>query len=222
MESPYLPRSVFGDDFEHVYEPAEDTFLLLDALENDLASLKKHAFVSMECGSGSGSVITALSKSLSENSSNRIMFATDINMRACKTSMKCARYHGQNHLQVIRTNLAEALVDRLKNCVDLLVFNPPYVPTTQSEIESGSEEPIYFSWAGGQNGRASTDRFVQEYIPQLISKPNGTAYLVALDQNNIDYLRTVLIKQNISGSVVMQRRAGIEYLSVIKYVWLTT
>ena len=28
------------EDFEHIYEPAEDTFLLLDALEKDIQTLK--------------------------------------------------------------------------------------------------------------------------------------------------------------------------------------
>lgn len=216
-----MPRSIFEDDFEHVYEPAEDTFLLLDALEKDLESLKKNAIVCLECGSGSGTVITALSKSLIEESIDRVMLATDINMRACETSRKCARHHGQNHVQFIGTDLAAALADRLENSVDLLIFNPPYVPTSEDEIQSGSDRPIYLSWAGGQSGRALTDRFLEDYVPRLLSKPNGAAYLVAIDQNDIDHLLTALSQHEIRGTVAIQRRAGSENLSVIKYVWIT-
>ena len=47
-------------EFEHVYEPAEDTFLLMDALTKDAAELRAlpEGFVSLEIGAGSG-IITA-------------------------------------------------------------------------------------------------------------------------------------------------------------------
>lgn len=45
------------EDFEHIYEPAEDTFLLLDALEKDIQtfqSLKWVDNVAFRCGVGMG------------------------------------------------------------------------------------------------------------------------------------------------------------------------
>lgn len=218
METPYLPNSVFGEDFEFVYEPAEDTFLLLDALEKDLPTLKDRVFVCLECGSGSGTVITALAKSLPPNI---LMIGTDINFRACQTSKKCARYHNQSSIQIVNTDLAESLVDRLENKVDLLIFNPPYVPTSINETEANSINKINLSWAGGSDGRQLIDKFLKDYVPRMLSMPDGVVYLVALDKNNIHELLNYYssTEYNIKGSVVNERKAGIERLSIIKYEW---
>lgn len=217
METPYLPLSLFEKDFEKVYQPAEDTFLLLDALEKDLDYLERSGNVCLEVGSGSGTIITAMSKTLK---GPRLMIATDVNPEACKTTKKCAIYHNQRDIQIIRTNLAESLVDRMRHQVDVLIFNPPYVPTDPEEKLETSKE-IQLSWAGGDRGRRLTDQFLRTYVPQMMNKPNGVAYLIALEQNNVPELLDFLAKDHkIQGSIVIQRKAGLEMLFVIKYSWI--
>ena len=74
-------------DYDQVYEPAEDSFLLLDALEKDLKELKlKKPLFAVEIGCGSGIISTAIQLKLPET----FFFVTDINRHACTATQATA------------------------------------------------------------------------------------------------------------------------------------
>ena len=53
------------------------------------------------------------------------------------------------------------LAQRLWHSVDILLFNPPYVPTDNEEVtEAQSGRNITRSWAGGQDGMQVTNVFL--------------------------------------------------------------
>jgi release factor glutamine methyltransferase len=59
-------------------------------------------------------------------------------------------------------SLALPLFARLKHSVDILLFNPPYVPTVIAEVENAQgTADIEGSWAGGIDGMHVTDIFLQ-------------------------------------------------------------
>lgn len=62
--------------------------------------------------------------------------ATDLNPTAAKTTAKCAEHNKAPPINVITTNLADCLKERIDNMVDVLIFNPPYVPTSDREVRS--------------------------------------------------------------------------------------
>ena len=61
------------------------------------------------------------------------------------------------NVDVIRTRFVDGLQDFLRNKVDILIFNPPYVPTPSEEINSIGIEA---AWAGGVDGREIIDLFI--------------------------------------------------------------
>ncbi|KAJ7102308.1 S-adenosyl-L-methionine-dependent methyltransferase [Mycena belliarum] len=205
-----------AEDYEHVYEPAEDTFILLDALEQDAEELTSmRALVSLEIGSGSGCVSSFLSSIIGPSAV--LYLCTDINPRACDCSTATGRQN-KVPLELVNTSLADNLLARLHKSVDIVLFNPPYVPTVHHEASVAQvNRDIGGSWAGGHDGMQITDRFFPQ-VDSLLA-PHGRFYLVAVAQNNIPHIQQRMQQDYGMGSkVVLQRRAGREHLSVIRFM----
>lgn len=199
-------------DFPNVYDPCEDTFLLLDALEADLQLLKglKPEIV-IEIGCGSGVVINFLSKHLNSADVRPLFVATDINPEACRATRRTAESNG-NQVEIVNCDLLAPLADRLERQVDVLVFNPPYVVTERGEIGSKSIEA---AWAGGRDGREVMDR-VFPLLDRFLS-PSGVFYLVCIKPNNVDDIQSVLRRLGFDMHVVLNRKAGIENLFILRF-----
>ncbi|XP_029876647.1 methyltransferase N6AMT1 isoform X1 [Aquila chrysaetos chrysaetos] len=196
--------------FRDVYEPAEDTFLLLDALERDAARLRQaRVEICLEIGSGSGVVSTFLASSIIGSSA--LYICTDINPMAAYCTLETALLNNV-HLQPVITDLVKGLSPRLNGKVDLLLFNPPYVVTPSEEVESRGIEA---SWAGGRKGREVMDR-VFPLVPDLLS-PGGLFYLVTIKENNPDEILETMKKGGLEGTRVLSRQAGQEMLTILKF-----
>ncbi|NWT38755.1 HEMK2 methyltransferase, partial [Chroicocephalus maculipennis] len=196
----------FGD----VYEPAEDTFLLLDALERDAVRLREAGIeICLEIGSGSGVVSTFLASSII--GSNALYICTDINPTAAYCTLETALLNNV-HLQPVITDLVKGLSPRLNGKVDLLLFNPPYVVTPSEEVGSHGIEA---SWAGGKKGREVMDR-VFPLVPDLLSR-GGLFYLVTIKENNPDEILETMKKWGLEGTRLLSRQAGQEMLTVLKF-----
>ena len=214
METPYLTH-ITSEDFKYVYEPAEDSFLLLDALEADLPKLRSDKpAICTEIGSGSGVIITAVAKALPETA----CFAIDVNPRACDVTTRTAAKNGAN-LNVINMNLLNGF---RSNVIDVLIFNPPYVVTPDEEIdsyESPKDNPfndnIIKSWAGGTDGRLIMDR-VFDAMDSILS-PNGTAYILVIEENKPKEIIANMKTKGFCGSIMAERRIRGEHLFVIRF-----
>lgn len=63
--------------------------------------------------------------------------ATDINPEALECTRRCSEINLGNSsqaIQTVQTSLTGALEERLERSIDLLIFNPPYVPTVDEEV----------------------------------------------------------------------------------------
>lgn len=171
------------DDYEHVYEPAEDSFILLDALEADASVLRAaKPALALEIGSGSGIASTFIATMFPPG--EVCVLSTDINNHAADATRRTGDAN-KVALNPILANLVDPLQQRVAGKIDLLVFNPPYVETENDEMTATQAgRDIGGAWAGGSFGMQVTN-LVLERIPTLLA-PGGRFYLVAIHQNKPD------------------------------------
>jgi release factor glutamine methyltransferase len=252
---PSLDHLTF-QDYQNVYEPSDDTYLLLDALQyefgqggNDGEEGQCHFYSIAEqqgsfrvleigCGSGVPSVFFRMQwrkqqeeteTDASTGASKRqrqparlISLVTDINPRALQVTKETAIKNSSNNsneldtLEAIQCDLATALLPRLAGQVDVILFNPPYVPTPDTEVGGSGIEA---SWAGGVHGRRVVDRAVEQ-IAQLLRRPSGVLYLITVDDNMPVELAGRFREHGLSMKPLFRRRVHNEYLTVQKITWI--
>ncbi|XP_055995752.1 methyltransferase N6AMT1-like [Ostrea edulis] len=199
-----------SDDFSFIYEPAEDSFLLLDALEKDCERVRcVRPDICLEVGCGSGICITFLATMLKSSPSS--YFCTDINYKAAEIATQTGKQNGVHILPLI-TDLVGGLDLRLKGHVDILLFNPPYVVTPEAEVGSRGLEA---AWAGGESGRTVIDRFLPK-VPDLMSQ-KGLFYLVVIKENKPEEIERVMYDKGFHMETVLSRQTGPELLSVLRF-----
>lgn len=66
-------------------------------------------------------------------------------------------------LEPLVASFAGPLTSRLEHAVDILVFNPPYVPTYNEEMDAAQHDTgISGSWAGGADGMQVTNTLLRQ------------------------------------------------------------
>lgn len=196
-------------NFDNVYEPAEDSFLLIDTLSspsevkflNERFSCHCSAPVLLEVGTGSGVVlgfVTSWAKKLFGRR-DILAFGTDVNRRASQataTTVLTAVATANKPDEATSAIWGDAILSDLTSCirpgdVDVLIFNPPYVPTEDlpeilpAEFGSDFERDSHLlslSYAGGDEGMETTNRLLDQ-LPSILSPERGVAYVLLCAQN---------------------------------------
>ncbi len=147
-----------------VYEPAEDSYLLLESVLKENVKGKK----ALEVGSGCGLIAVELALRGAD------VTAVDVNPVAVENTLINAVKHGVRVI-AFESNLFE----KVRGKYDLIVFNPPYVPTEKNE----KKDLLSLSWDGGVDGSAVIRKFLSKFKGFLAG--NGKCFLLVSSKNNI-------------------------------------
>jgi release factor glutamine methyltransferase len=212
--------------YDTIYEPAEDSYLFLDTLSSSSETTWLHSRFSSsqppapapflaELGPGSGVIIAFLTAHARTIFGTEILsLGVDVNPHAClatRTTAETAlteenRSGAGGAGSVYLSSLTGDLTTPLRpGEVDILVFNPPYVPTdsvptfpaTQAGHGSGgkvtfeeSSHLLSLSYAGGTDGMEVTNRLLAQ-IPDILSQ-RGVAYVLFCRGNKPEEVKTCI------------------------------
>jgi release factor glutamine methyltransferase len=197
VEIEYRKARVKLGDTDQVYEPAEDSFLLADAALMEA----EPGMQILEVGTGSGFVSAVLLANLK----NIRLLATEINPYAAR----CAITNG---VEVIRTDLFRGLkpVSSEKR-FDLILFNPPYLPTSWEEKVPGW---LNYAFDGGVSGRETLFRFLDEVRAYL--NPGGKILLLISSITGFEAVREKMIGLGFEVDIVARKKVSFEELLVVR------
>ena len=175
-----------------VYEPAEDTYLLLKAA---MAEARDSDSV-LEIGCGKGLISRKLAPRVRE------VLATDINPLA----VSMLREYG---IPVVRADLFRGI----KAKFDMVIFNPPYLPTSEEEKTPGW---MNYALDGGESGRETIERFFDDLGPHLT--PGGRALILLSSLTGISTVEELAVNLGLEVRQIAVERYFFELLYVFKVV----
>ena len=181
-------------DASQVYQPAEDTFLLIRAA---LAEVKPEDSV-VEIGTGSGAVASAVQAVAPKT------IGVDINPHAV------AYARAVNGVQTVRSDLFSALSGKF----DLILFNAPYLPTLPEER---IDDWLEYALDGGVSGRDVIERFLPQAVSHLTD--SGRILLLISSLTGLSETESLCAEHGCSSAVCAEEEVeGGEMLYVMKIV----
>lgn len=197
VEIEYKKARIKLGDNDLVYEPAEDSFLLADtALKEAEPGMRI-----LEVGTGSGFI----SAVLKANIPNIWLLATEINPHAAL----CAKKNG---VEVIHADLFRGIkIKAPESRFNLILFNPPYLPTSGEERVPGW---LNYAFDGGKSGRETLDRFLEEVRSYL--RPGGKILVLISSITGFEAVKEKMRKLGFEVEVMGRTKVSFEELLAIR------
>lgn len=177
-------------DPSQVYQPEADTYLLLDAARGEVRPGDRV----LEVGTGSGFIAAAMRKGART-------IATDINPHAAIAAQK-------QGVDVIRGNL----LDPIRGKFDLILFNPPYLPT---EPHERIDDWLEYALDGGPSGRETLERFAADV--KRVLAPGGRILILISSLTGPDEVKTLFKTHGFRADQVREERVEDETLFVFRF-----
>jgi release factor glutamine methyltransferase len=146
-----------------IYEPREDSYLLLDEILK-----QKKIDNALDMGTGSGILALELAKYVKN------VVAVDINKKVIMELNKITKNSRIKNIKVVNSNI----FSKVSGKFDLIVFNPPYIPTDKIE---------FIDLDGGKNGAEIIEKFLKD-AGKYLKEKGKILFLTSSLNKNIEKL----------------------------------
>ena len=179
-------------DPSQIYPVREDTLLLLGAAIAEAGPLDRV----LEIGTGSGYIARHLVGKAA------LIVATDVNPHACRAAASPG-------IGIARADLTAGIRGKF----DLVLFNPPYLPTGPEErLDDWLEKAL----DGGESGRDVIARLLPE-LPRVLA-PGGRVLLVISEGTGVDEVLHLFTEAGLPAGIFRRERFEGEDLLVLKAI----
>jgi release factor glutamine methyltransferase len=175
-----------------VFRPPSDSWLLVRCIAAE--ELPRSASALDLC-TGSGVLALAAARAGAER-----VIAVDISRRAVLATRLNAALNGLS-VRAVRGDLFEPVAGQR---FELIVSNPPYVPSADGALPSHG---LSRAWEGGADGRAFLDRICAQAAGHL--RPGGVLLLVHSSVCGEQQTRDALREQSLEVSLVQRERGAL-------------
>jgi len=164
----------------------------------------------LDMGTGTGFI--ALSLQIIKNvlpAFNPKIYASDILVEAIHLSKINAKHNNVlNQIEFIHSDLFNAFPESLWHTFDIIIFNPPYLPSIKNQQ---IHKPIDRSWDGGEQGFELFLEFLKQ-APKYLNSNNPRIYYVCSSRANLKHFYSLIEKTSFHNKILEQRHVFMENL----------
>jgi HemK-related putative methylase len=213
-----FPEPKIDCPFEDVYAPSDDTYLIIDYFnecinENyfdglDIKKIKKI----LDMGTGTGIIalfLREVKKRVIDFSPQ--IFASDI----LENSIKCAELNEssnnfEKNITFIQSDMFKKFPANLKNSFNVIIFNPPYLPSLKYNKNERVKKGIDSSWNGGEKGFEIFIEFISQVKSFLDLSKNFYIYYISSSVVNIQSLIEQVEKYGFKNTILKKKHVFFE------------
>ena len=213
-----FPEPNINCHFEDVYAPSDDTYLIIDYFNESISenyfdglNIKKVNNI-LDMGTGTGIIALFLQevKKRILNFSPRI-FASDI----LENAIKCAKLNEsinniEKSITFIQSDLFKKFQANLKKKFNVIIFNPPYLPSLKYNSKVRVKKGIDNSWNGGKKGFEVFLEFISQAKSFLDLTQNYYIYYISSSVVNFQDVTGQLENCGFKNTILKQKHIFFE------------